>query len=85
MCVRRQEVKKERKKIEKVAIKNSFRDRSGNNHHKWVWDMFNKHGKIVTCQVTVSKSPSDWRWKKQHHGTLRKIFRDLEIEGYRIE
>ena len=84
MCVG-QEIKKEKKKIEKVAIKKSFRDCSGKNHHKWIWNMTNKHGKIVTCQVTVSKSPSDWRWKKQHHGTLRKIFRDLEIEGYRIE
>lgn len=84
MCVR-QEIRKERKKIEKVAFQNSFKDCTQKNHHKWVWDMVNKHGKIVTCRVTLAKTPSDRRWKKNHHGNLRKIFRNLEIEGYRIQ
>lgn len=84
MCVR-QEIRKERKKIEKIAIKNSFRDCSGKNHHKWVWDMKNKHEDIVTCRIILSKTPSDRRWKKNYHGNLRKIFRDLDIEGYRIQ
>ena len=78
------ELRKERKKIQNIAHSH-FEDITGKKHQKWVWDMVNIHGEIVTCQVTVPSTPSCHRWKKNHHGNLRKIFRQNEINGYRIK
>ena len=79
------EVKKEFKKIAQMALNGNVEKACRKKHHKWRWKMKNKFGKICTCQVTLPKTPSDWRWKMNHHGNIRKILRNLDIEGYRIQ
>ena len=82
------EIKKEKKKLQSHSCDNKVEDVSvgkKGNHHKWRWNMLNENGEIVRCQVTIPNSPSDWRWKKNHHRNIRMIYRNLKISGYRIQ
>ena len=79
----RSEIRKEKKRIQKMAIKGSFKDLSG-KHHKWTWQMYNRHGEVVDLWVTLSRTPSDNNWKKIHHANINRQLRDLDIIGYRI-
>ena len=78
------EQKTEFKWLKKIPCVHDLQNVPSGKHLKWKWKMKNKHG-WQNAQVTLSNSPSCHRWKMNHRKNLQKIFKDLEIEGYRIQ
>lgn len=79
------DVKVEFRKIRKMALNKKVNvNQKRNGHQEWDWEMINDDGDTVKCKVTQGNSPSCYRWRKNHHANIRKVFRDLNISGYQI-